>query len=124
MKLSGVGVAAVVIIVVGVLLLILGSSTVVQVIGIALICIGLLGFLGGQPASQRLAGYARPAMKDNISSVNPVQVADPEPERVDLNPEAPDSVWEHERELYREKAEHEHPGGEQPSSPAAGEQPS
>lgn len=115
MKLSGVGVAAAVIIVVGVLLLILGSSTAVQVIGIVLICIGLLGFLGGQPASQRLAGFARPAMKDNISNIDPIQVSEPEPERVDLNPEAPDSVWEHEKELYREKAEHEHPGGDQPS---------
>ena len=114
--LSGVGIAAVVIIVVGVLLLILGSTTVVQVIGVALICIGLLGFLGGQPASQRLGAYARPAMKDNISNVDPVQHVDPEPERVDLNPEAPDSVWEHERELYREKAEHEHPGSEQQPS--------
>jgi hypothetical protein len=113
--LSGVGIAAVVIIVVGVLLLILGSTTVVQVIGVALICIGLLGFLGGQPASQRLAGYARPAMKDNISNMDPVHVADPEPERVELNPEAPDSVWDHEKQLYREKAEHEHPGSEQPS---------
>ncbi len=115
-SLSGVGIAAVVIIVIGILLLILGSSTVVQVIGIALICIGLLGFLGGQPASQRLAGYARPGMKDNIDVfVDPLQTSAPAPETVDSNPEAPDSVWDHEKQLYREKAEHEHPAGEQPS---------
>jgi hypothetical protein len=115
MKLSGVGVAAVVIIVIGLLLLIFGSTTVVQVIGIALICIGLLGFLGGQPASQRLAGFARPAMKDNISNVDPAHVAEPTPDYVESNPEASDSAWEHEKQLYREKAEHEPPGDERAS---------
>jgi hypothetical protein len=115
-KLSGVGIAAVVIIVIGILLLIFGGSTVVQVIGIALICIGLLGFLGGQPASQRMAGFARPAMKQDINVfTDPLQTTEPAPEPVDSNPEAPDSVWEHEKELYREKAEHEHPGGDHPS---------
>lgn len=114
-RLTPLGIAAVVLLVVGVLLLILGSGVVIKVIGVVLICVALLGFLGGQPASQRLAGFARPAMKDNISNVDPIHMTDPDPERVDLNPEAPDSVWDHERQLYREKAEHEHPGGDQPA---------
>lgn len=114
-RLTGIGIAAVVIIVIGILLLILGGSTVVRVIGIALICIGLLGFLGGQPASARMAGFARPAMKQDISDMGVGHMDTPDPELAESNPEAADSVWDHERQLYREKAEHEHPEGEQPS---------
>lgn len=115
-KLTPVGAVAVLSVVIGLLLLILGGSTVIQVIGIALICAGLLGFLGGQPRSQRMAGFARPGMKQNISSMA-IPASEPAPEYVADNPEAPDSVWDHERELYHEKEEREHPHGDPPATP-------
>jgi hypothetical protein len=112
--LTPIGIIAVVLLVVGLLLLILASSVVLKVIGVVIACVALLGFLGGQPASQRMAGFARPAMKDNISEMGVGHMDEPAPEYIEAAPEAPDSVWEHEKQLYEEKAEHEHPGGDQP----------
>jgi hypothetical protein len=114
-RLTPLGIIAIILLVIGLLLLILGSGTVIKVIGVVIACVALLGFLGGQPASQRMAGFARPAMKDNISEMGVGHIDEPAPDYIEAAPEAPDSVWDHEKQLYREKAEHEHPGGEQPS---------
>ena len=77
--LTPIGIIAVVLLVVGLLLLILASSTVLKVIGVVIACVALLGFLGGQPASQRMAGFARPAMKDNISEMGVGHMDEPAP---------------------------------------------
>lgn len=109
--LTALGVAAVVALIVGLLLLFLGSTSVVQVIGLVIALLALLAMLGGIPASKRMAAVARPQMDHDITAIGGPAEPGPDPEYVAANPEAPDSVWEHEEALYHEKQEreqHEH----------------
>jgi hypothetical protein len=108
-RITPVGVVVLVAVAAGVLLLILGSTTVVQVIGVAIILCAILLVLAGQTGSQRLAAYARPQMDRDISMLGS-PVSEPAPEYIEKAPDAPEDAWEHERELYREKQEREQRG--------------
>ncbi len=109
-RLTPVGVVVLVAVAAGILLLILGSTTVVQVIGAAIILCAILLVLAGQTGSSRLAAYARPQMDRDISMMAPGPEREPDPEYIQDAPDAPDSVWEHERELYGDKEEREERG--------------
>jgi hypothetical protein len=107
-RLTPVGAVCIVGVVVGVLLLILGSTTVVQVIGLVIALCALLPILGGGlPASKRMAAFARPQMDHDIELVAGPQQDESEAEYIAETPEARASVWEHEEELYHEKQERE-----------------
>lgn len=108
-SLTPVGVVFLLVIIAGILLIILGSTTVIQVVGIALVLIAILLVLAGQTSSSRLAAYARPQMDHDISMMSTGPVSQPDPQYIEDSPEAPSSAWEHEKELYREKEEREEP---------------
>jgi hypothetical protein len=109
-RITPVGVVVLAGLVAGILLLILGSTTVVQVIGAVIILCAILLVLAGQTGSSRLAAYARPQMDHDISMMAPGPVSEPAPEYIEEAPDAPESVWEHEGELYREKEQRERRG--------------
>jgi hypothetical protein len=111
-RLTPVGAVCIVALVVGVLLLILGSTTVVQVIGVVIALLALLPMLGsGLPASKRMAAFARPQMDHDIELIAGPQQDESEAQYIAEAPDARESVWEHEKQLYHEKEEreaHEH----------------